>query len=118
MLEGSSIHCLTYSGIPEGSDSNTMANNEFVYIKGTKVYLIMEAVFPEYDPYEMFERKIKNLPEDGVSMLIFHPGYLDDFLINTSSLLIPRAKEVKMLTDSKWPKLLEESITCIDYRDL
>ncbi len=112
-------HGLTYSGLPENVNPNAMTNNEFVFINDQKVYLVMEGMFPDYNPTQMFERTIKNLPEDGVSMLIFHPGYLDDYILNHSSLLIARTKEVEMLINPNWPVFLAENkVTCIDYREL
>ncbi|GIO23518.1 hypothetical protein [Oceanobacillus sp. J11TS1] len=41
-------------------------------------------------------------------MLIFHSGYLDDYILNYSSLLIPRTKEVVFLTDKQIKQQLNE----------
>lgn len=112
-------HELTYFGLPENVDPNNMRNREFVYVHGTKVFLTMEAMFPDYDPSQTFMTMIENLPSDGISMMIFHPGYLDDFILKNSSLLIPRTQEVEMLIHPKWKKILKEkNIECVDFRDL
>ncbi len=62
---------------------------------------------------------LDNMHEDGVSMMIFHPGYLDAFILSNSSLLVPRTQEVAMLIDSNVKQqIIERDIECIDYRKL
>jgi Uncharacterized protein conserved in bacteria len=52
-------------------------------------------------------------------MMICHPGYLDDYILNHSSLTIPRTQEVAMLTDSKVKEWLNDNkIELIKYTDL
>ena len=42
---------------------------------------------------------VENNHEDGCDMLICHPGYLDKFILDNSSLTVPRILEVYMLSD-------------------
>ena len=79
----------------------------------------MESMSKNYNPYQTFENMLDNMHEDGVSMMIFHPGYLDAFILANSSLLVPRTQEVAMLIDSNVKQqIIERDIECIDYRKL
>ncbi len=113
-------HGLTYSGLPAGSNPNNLTSNDsFIMVNGTKVYLMMESMQADYNPYHSLEKMLDNLHEDGVDMLIFHPGYLDDYILNHSSLLIPRTQEVAMLTNSRIKELLaNKHIDLISYKEL
>jgi predicted glycoside hydrolase/deacetylase ChbG (UPF0249 family) len=53
-------------------------------------------------------------------VLVFHPGYLDAFILENSSLTINRTKEVDALIDPSLRLWLEEQpdLRLIDYRDL
>lgn len=112
-------HELKYSGLPKGKDPNHLDEDSFVLINQQKVYMTMESMNKGYDPYNTFYKMIENQREDGVAMMIFHPGYLDDYIIQHSSLLLPRTKEVTFLTDREIGNfLIDKEIDCLDYRDL
>ena len=52
-------------------------------------------------------------------MFVCHPGYLDDYILRTSSMTIARAKEVEMLISPSIKRWLEEyEIEVISYDDL
>jgi predicted glycoside hydrolase/deacetylase ChbG (UPF0249 family) len=52
-------------------------------------------------------------------MMIFHPGYLDDYILKNSSLLIPRTAEVAFLTDPAVKARLEQlKIELISYKEV
>lgn len=88
-------------------------------VNDTKVYLMMESMQADYNPYHSLQKMLDNLHEDGVDMLIFHPGYLDDYILNHSSLLIPRTQEAAMLTDIRVKEQLNEKhIDLISYKEL
>lgn len=111
---------LKYAGIPEGQDPNGIIGNDAsLWIGETKVYMTMKSMKKDYDPWETLKNMVMNAHEDGVDMMIFHPGYLDDFILNHSSLLIPRTKEVAMLTDEGVKSFLgEHDMETVDYREL
>lgn len=112
-------HGLTYSGLPKGEEPNSMKEEACIFVNQTKVYLTMESMQEMYNPYDTFNHMIEDAHEDGVEMMIFHPGYLDDFILQHSSLLIPRTKEVTFLTDKKVAQFITDNkIECLDYRDL
>lgn len=108
---------LKYSGLPQGQEPNSLMEDAFIDVNGTKVYLWMEAMQPDYDPYRTFEKLLANLHEDGIDMMIFHPGYLDDFILKNSSLLTPRTAEVAFLTDiAVKNKITQLGIELINYK--
>lgn len=110
---------LKYSGLPQGQGPNSLTKDAFIDVNGTKIYMLMEAMQPDYDPYQTFEKLLANLHDDGVDMMIFHPGYLDDFLVKSSSLLIPRTAEVAFLTDPAVKKRVENlGIELISYKEV
>lgn len=76
---------------------------------------------PNYDPAAWLKKCVlEALHGDSVPyVFISHPGYLDDYLIRTSSLTIPRAKEVAALCNpevKRW--LAEQDIDLITYDNL
>lgn len=112
-------HDLKYSGLPEGEGPNNLSSDAFILVNDTKVYLWMEAMQPDYDPYQSLAKMLKNLHEDGVDMMVCHPGYLDEFIIKHSSLLTSRTLEVTMLTDPAIKEKLNDlSIQQISYKEL
>lgn len=112
-------HGLKYSGLPQGQGPNSLTENAFIDVNGTKVYLYMESMQADYDPYRTLEKLLANLHDDGVDMMIFHPGYLDDYILKNSSLLIPRTAEVAFLTDPAVKARLEQlKIELISYKEV
>lgn len=80
----------------------------------------MESMAPDYDPFASLKKAaLADYGPDGCAMFISHPGYLDDFLLNTSSLTTPRTKEVAVLTSPLTRRWLEENqIQVVTYDDL
>lgn len=68
-------------------------------------------------PYvELFSKGFLSIP-DGVSMMVTHPGFIDETLIKTSSLIQDRIYEHAMLCDlevKRW--LIQNQIQLVDYR--
>lgn len=92
---------------------------EPVMVGNTKVYMSMESMKPDYDPYKELKAVVDHHHEDGCDVFVCHPGYLDGFLIKTSSLLWPRPLEVDMVCDPKTIEYIEQSaITLVTYDDL
>jgi len=79
----------------------------------------MESMKPDYDPWQCLKNAVLNARTDMPNVLICHPGYLDDFILNNSSLTVNRTKEVAMLCDpamKAW--LAEQSVELITYDDI
>ena len=65
----------------------------------TDVYMWMGSMAPEYNPTEFLKNMVENGHDGACDVMVCHPGYLDDYILSTSSLLIPRTKEVEMACD-------------------
>lgn len=91
-----------------------------VQFRNTKLYPCMDSVLPGYDPLESLKREtLKDYGPDGCCMFICHPGYLDDYILKTSSMTIPRTQEVAMSIDpatKAW--LAENDVQVVTYDDL
>jgi chitin disaccharide deacetylase len=100
-------HNLKYSPF---STSNT------IFVGSTKVYVWMESMQKEYDPFKTLQKAVLHEQDDGVDMMICHPGYLDAYILKNSSLTTPRPFEVEMLTaqdTQTW--LTEQETELVDY---
>ncbi|QQM62625.1 ChbG/HpnK family deacetylase (plasmid) [Lactiplantibacillus plantarum] len=91
-----------------------------VKFKNTLLRALMESTQPDYDPYMTFKKGIaRSDNNDELPMMICHPGYLDNYILQHSSLTIPRTKEVAMLCDPAIKKLIkDESIQLVRYSEL
>jgi chitin disaccharide deacetylase len=90
-----------------------------VKIGDKKVYLSMDSMNPDYDPFGSLKKFVEKADDDGFHMFICHPGYLDGYILKHSSLTIPRPMEVDMACDPNTKKWLEESgVELITYDDL
>ena len=88
--------------------------------RGTNVVPVLDSMLPDYDPMKtLMVCAQKDYPEHAIPMMICHPGYLDAYIMKTSSLLNPRVLETEMLCDpytKSW--LAENNIEVITYDDL
>ncbi|MDW8742139.1 ChbG/HpnK family deacetylase [Streptococcus suis] len=90
-----------------------------ILIGNSQVKITLEAMSPHYDPFDMVKRIVHSSQEDCVQLIIFHPGYIDNYLMTNSSLTIPRIKEVEFLTSpqsTQW--LSQQAVELLDYRNL
>lgn len=91
----------------------------YVPFKNSKIYSYMESMGENYDPYDTLRRAALDEHSDGYSMMVCHPGYLDNDILTHSSLTIPRTQEVAMLTDPKMKDWLDKNnIELIKYSDI
>lgn len=104
-------HGLKYSGMSFGEKPITVGN--------TEVQITMDSMSPGYDPFESLKKMVEKAKDDECHMLICHPGYLDKFILENSSLTIPRTLEVEMLCDEKTKKYIKDNnISLITYDEL
>jgi len=91
-----------------------------VPVGGIPTHMAIEDMQPveTYDPRGFLRRVATGMADGDVYVCVFHPGYLDWFLINNSSLTTNRTKEVDALRDKELAEWLETQVTLIDYRDL
>ncbi len=86
----------------------------------SKLYMSMDSMYPNYDPFESLKNAVlKDYGEDGCCMFVCHPGYLDDYILKTSSLTIPRTQEVAMTCAPETKKWLNDNqIQLVTYDEL
>lgn len=102
---------LKYSGMSFGGEAIKISNKD--------VYVSMDSMMPNYDPFEALKKMIENAEDEGYYMFICHPGYLDGYILKNSSLTMPRPMEVDMLCDPYTSKWIEEAeVKLITYDDL
>lgn len=87
------------------------------FVNGKKLYTMMESMLPNYDPFHSFLKMEENAHEDGYDLLVLHPGYLDDYIINHSTLTIPRTLEVEATIQIK-KYVKEKGIHLYTYAEL
>lgn len=96
-------------------------NDDYVMFRNTKIYCYTPGNFEKYEknPFIAIQDAVLNLHEDGCDMLVFHPGYIDDYLLKNSSMTSIRAVEAEMLSDDKVKNWLEQQeINLVTYSDL
>lgn len=94
-------------------------SGEPVMVGRSKVYMSMVSMKPDYDPFHELTAIVDHPHDDGCDVFVCHPGYLDGYLIKTSSLLWPRPLEVDMVCDPKTNDYIAQSgITMVTYDDL
>lgn len=86
----------------------------------TPVRMVLEDMSPDYDPRDFIRRTVREMADGETVVMVFHPGYLDDFILTHSSLTANRTKEVDALIDPDVRAWLEEQadLRLVDYRDL
>lgn len=74
---------------------------------------------PGYDARSALKQELSKVMDGSCHLYVCHPGYLDQYLLNNSSLTLPRADEVDMLCDPgirQW--LDEQGFALVTYDDL
>lgn len=91
-----------------------------VRFRNTSLYSSMDSMKPDYNPFESLKAAaLRDYGPDGCCMFVCHPGYLDDEILRTSSLTVPRTQEVAMATDPavrQW--LADNEIKVVTYDEL
>lgn len=109
--EAAKRHGLKYSPMP--------LDDQPIMIGTTKIYMTMDATRPEYNPFASLKRMVMTAHPDGCDMMVFHPGFLDNYILKTSSLTTPRTMEVDMLCDPATREWLEQNnVVLATYHDL
>jgi predicted glycoside hydrolase/deacetylase ChbG (UPF0249 family) len=90
-----------------------------VSIGKNKVFLHMDSMKPDYIPFESLSQAMDKAQTDEYHMYVCHPGYLDGYILQHSSLTLPRPLEVDMLCDPKTREWVKRTgIELITYDDL
>ena len=71
-----------------------------------------------YDPYTYFESQLANIQKNECSIVVFHPGFLDQYILERSSYTLIRPMECEFLC-SQWLKDWLEiyHIQVVNFRD-
>lgn len=86
----------------------------------TSVRMVMRSMQPGYDPAAALKETVEGMADGETVVMVFHPGYLDNFILTHSSLTTDRTKEVDALIDPDLRSWLEAQpdLRLVDYRDL
>ena len=97
----------------------TLLSHEDCFVMNNhRLYFWMESMQADYDPCQTF-KKLCAVQREGVEVMIFHPGFLDDELLSRSSLLMPRVREVQFLTGNGLRSAIrQQEIEVITYKNL
>lgn len=94
--------------------------HEPVLFRSTYLYAVLDSMKPDYNPFLTLQKAaLADYGPNGCAMMICHPGYLDDVILQTSSLTFPRPQEVAMAcapATRQW--LLEKEIQVVTFDEL
>lgn len=105
-------HGLSYLSMPDAEGK--------MYFQGTTLMGYCDFMNPNYEPVELVKQAVMNdTAADVYPMVVFHAGYVDDYLFTHSSLTLPRTKEVVAACDPKLKRWLSENeVQLITFDDL
>ncbi len=85
-----------------------------------KSYFDRASFGKQVDPFENLKKTaLQPLAENETGFVVLHPGYVDEYLLNTSFITTQRALEVAMAINPEVPKWCQENgIQLITYADL
>lgn len=84
-----------------------------------QLYFHMDSMKPDYDPFASLKHCVEHAHEDAVEMFVCHPGYLDAYILEKSSLTIPRALEAAMCSAPETRTYLQaQQVELVTYDDL
>ena len=91
-----------------------------VRFRNTELSSSMDSMKPDYDPFQSLkEAAMRDVGENGCVMMICHPGYVDEYVYQTSYLTRQRAQEVAMCIAPETKQWLEENgVQVVTYDDL
>ena len=91
-----------------------------VKFRNTNLVPVIDSWKEDYDPMAtLMACAQKDYPDKTVPMMICHPGYLDAFIMRTSSMLNPRVLEVEMACDRRTKDWLKDNgVEVITYDEI
>lgn len=105
-------HQLRYSTVSPMDETGFFAGNPIAHCP-------LKSMDASYDPWQCLKEAVESMGENMPYVFVCHPGYLDSFLLSSSSLTVNRTKEVDMLCDpniKKW--LAQNNVTLCRYSDV
>ncbi|MDQ0360379.1 ChbG/HpnK family deacetylase [Breznakia pachnodae] len=102
---------IKYSPLPISMEEPVEIGNTMVYLYGGST--------KEKSPKECLYEVVSNMDDNSCSLIVYHPGYLDAYILESSSLTLSRPFETQMLiSDEIKTYINEEHISCITYDEL
>ena len=91
-----------------------------VRFRNTELFSSMDSMKQDYDPFQSRkEAALRDVGENGCVMMVCHPGYVDEYVYQTSYLTRQRAQEVAMCIAPETKQWLEENgVQVVTYDDL
>lgn len=126
-LLGNGVYC-SMASTPSPALERVARENGLFYqpsfcdftIGGTYVVNVpMHSMEPGYDARTALKQELSKVREGGSYLYVCHPGYLDHYLLENSSLTLPRTDEADMLCDPgirRW--LQEQAFELVTYDSL
>ncbi len=89
-------------------------------VGSTYLKMSMDSGNPDYNPFESLKKAVQQpLAENEAVMMVLHPGYVDEYVYETSYITRQRGQEVAMAIDPEVPKWCRENgIQLLTYADL
>ena len=89
-------------------------------IGSTPMKFSMDSGNPDYNPFESFKKAaLQPMEEDEAALMVLHPGYVDEYVLETSYITTQRAQEVAFAINPEVPKWCEENgVKLMTYADL
>ena len=77
----------------------------------------MDSGNPDYNPFESFKKEaMQDMQEDECALMVLHPGYVDQYVCETSYITTQRAQEVAFATNPEVPQWCRENgVTLMTY---
>lgn len=93
---------------------------ESTVVGDTEVWMHIDSMNPNgYDPAAFLKEIVENAHDHGCEIMVCHPGYLDAYILNHSTLTIPRTQEVEMACSGELKKwLADKGVQLVSYDDL
>lgn len=105
-------HGLKYNNMYPGDETGTFGGKPVAACS-------MRSMEPDYDPAQSLKEAVLHARTDMPNVFVCHPGYLDAYLLRSSSLTVNRTKEVEMLCDPAMRSWLEaHDVQLLRYSDL
>ena len=84
------------------------------------VRMVMHAMEDGYEPADAIKQAVLDMNDGETVVFVCHPGYLDRYILEHSSLTTDRTKEVDALINLNLKAWLEDrtDLRLVDYRDL
>jgi len=84
-------------------------NKPLNFKENTQFKMYMESMEPNYHPEKTLEKMMEHADDKIIPLMVCHPGYLDQDILNNSSLTVPRTQEVSMAMDKDILKKITDS---------